>query len=796
MRTLFRSLLKAPLFSAAMVVTLGIGLGANAALFAIVNHILLRPLPYDEPARLVMAGETRGALRNRPGPSSAPAFLAWQREARSVERLAAYRPWGFVVTGGGDPERLIGARVSADLFPLLGIRPIVGKTFSAEDDVFGGPRVAVVSEALWQRRLGSDRDLARHTLVLNGVSHAVVGVLPHGFSLPAADVWVPLALEPFALAQPGTRALTVVGRLRNGASPAQASAELDAISQRLAARSRSGDTGWGAGAVPLQDQLVGAVRPTLLVAWGAVGLVLLIACANTASLMLARAAVRRREIAIRQALGAPRSRIAARVLGEGLVLALAGGVLGLALAVVLLRVVIALAPPDLPRLDGVGIDIPVAIFTAALSAATALVFGWLPAVRASQTGLSDELRAGTRGTTGAAGHTTLRHLAVSCQVGLTLVVLVGAGLLIRSFARASSIDAGFQSERVLTMTVSLPDARYGDPGRRSAFFSELLRRSAALPGVESAGFVSHVPLAGAPLTVDVTVDGRTGSGARETLLANCSVLAGDWFGTMRIPLIRGRMFSDRDGPGAPPVVIVNARLAARLWPGGDAVGHRLIVGAATGADQRPREIIGIAGDVRASLEAGPPDQVYLPHAQNPWPTLTMAIRTSGEPGRWTDPLRSTVLSIDPDQAVYNVRPFDSIVARALAARRFQAFIIVVFAAAALVLAAAGVYSVVAYGVRQRRQEIGVRLALGARGLDVVALAVGDSLRWAGWGLLCGGALAFVAARSLAGILYEIPPTDAAAFIGAAAVTSFVIVMGSAIAARAALTVDPLTALRD
>jgi putative ABC transport system permease protein len=796
MHLVIRSLWKAPLFSAAMVVTLAIGLGANAALFAIVNHILLRPLPYPEPARLIVAGETRGGLRNRPGPSSAPAFLAWRGEARSLEGLAAYRPWGFVLTGGGDPERLIGARVSADLFPLLGVQPLVGRTFTTADDVFGGPRVALVSEALWQRRLGSDRDLARRTLVLNGVSHAVVGVVPQGFSLPAADVWVPLALEPFTLTQPGTRALTVVGRLKNGASAAQASAELDAISQRLAARFEGGGAGWGAGAVLLGDHLVGPVRPTLFVAWGAVGLVLLIACANTASLMLARAATRRREIAICRALGAPGSRIAARVLGESLILALTGGIFGLALAVVLLRVVIALAPPDLPRLDGIGIDVPVAIFTAALSVATALLFGSLPALRASRAGLSDELRAGTRGTGAGTGHTTLRHLAVSCQVGLTLIVLVGAGLLVRSFARVSSIEAGFQSERVLTMTVSLPDAKYGDPARRAAFFSDLFRRSAALPGVESTGFVSHVPLAASPLTADVTVDGRGGSAGREAVLANCSVLGGDWFATMHIPLLRGRMFSDRDAAGAPPVVIVNARLAARLWPDGDAVGHRLVVGAALGADRAPREIVGIAGDVRAALEAGPPDQVYLPYAQNPWPTMTMTIRTSGEPARWADPLRSTVLSIDPDQAVYNVRPLESIVARAMAARRFQAFIVSVFAAAALVLAAAGVYSVVAYGVRQRRQEIGVRLALGARGLDVFALAVGDSLRWAAGGLLCGGALAVVAARSLAGILYQIPPTDAAAFAGAAAATIFVIVTGSVIAARGALTVEPLAALRE
>src|SRR5688572_14312464 len=403
MRLAIRSLVKAPGFSAAVVLTLAIGLGANAALFAVVNRILLRPLPYSEPARLVAVGETREGSRGRPGPASAPVFLAWQRESRTVERLAAYRPWGFVLTGSGEPERLTGARVSSELFPLLGVTPILGRTFTPDEDVFGAPRVAIVSEALWQRRLGSNPDLAGRSLVvvLNGVSHAVVGVLPRGFRLPEADVFVPLALEPFTLTQPGNRALTVIGRLRNAATPAQAAEEFDAIARRVSTgeggpvlRSPKGEGGWGAVAVPLNDHLTGPARPTLLIAWGAVALVLLIACANTASLMLARSASRRHEIAICRALGASRARLAARVLNESLALAVAGGALGLPLAVALLKVVVTLAPPDLPRLDGIGLDVPLVIFTAGLSAATAVLFGFLPAARSSRGDLSGDLRAG------------------------------------------------------------------------------------------------------------------------------------------------------------------------------------------------------------------------------------------------------------------------------------------------------------------------------------------------------------------------------------------------------------------
>ena len=788
MRLAIRSLIRAPGFSAAVVLTLAIGLGANAALFAVVNRILLRPLPYPDPARLVAIGETRDG-RDRPGPSSAPAFLAWQRESRTVERLAAYRAWGFVLTGVGEPERLTGARVSADLFPLLGVTPILGRTFTPDEDLFGKPRIALVSQALWERRLGSDPDVGRRSLVLNGVAHAVIGVVPRGFRLPEADVLVPLALEPFAASQPGNRALTVVGRLKAGATALQASAEMDAIARRVATANA------GATAVPLADYLVGPARPTLLIAWGAVALVLLIGCANTASLMLARAASRRQESAICRALGASRARLAARVLSESLALALAGGILGVPLAAALLKMVVTLAPPDLPRLDGIGLDVPLLFFTAGLSAATAILFGFLPAARSSRADPSDDLRAGTRGAAGGPAHATLRHLAVSVQVGLTIIVLVGAGLLVRSFARVAAIDPGFKTDGVLTMTVSLPDAKYGDPRRRLQFFDALLQRTRAMPDVESAGFVSHMPLAGAPLTADVSLEGAAPTRAGEMRLANYSVVGGDWFAAMRIPLVRGRVFSDRDASGAPLVVVINARMAARLWPNADPIGRRLVAGGTIGADRSPREVVGIVGDVRSSLEAAPPDQVYLPYAQNPWPTMSVMARTAGDPSRWANPLRSAVYAIDPDQAVYNLRPFDAVIARAVAARRFQVFVLSLFAVIALVLAATGVYSVVSYGVRQRRQEVGVRLALGARRADVFRLAVGDSLRWSAAGLLGGALVAFFAARTLAGVLYEVAPTDAVTFAGAIAAATVVVLLGSSIAARAALQVEPVVALK-
>jgi predicted permease len=530
-------------------------------------------------------------------------------------------------------------------------------------------------------------------------------------------------------------------------------------------------------------------------AWGAVALLLLIASANTASLMLGRAASRRREIAICRALGASRRHLAARVAGECLVLSLAGGVLGLPIALVLLKAAVTLAPPDLPRLDDAAIDLPVLAFTAALSVITALLFGAVPAARGSRAGVSDDLRAGGgRGAVGAP-HARLRQLAVSCQVGLTIVVLVAAALLLRSFARLVAVDPGFDGARVLTMTVTLPDAKYGDPGRRVAFFHELVERARALPGVEAAGFVSHAPLAGAPLVADVRADGE-GGGQGRTLLANCSVIGGEWFATLGIPMVRGRAFTDRDRTGAPPVVIVSARLAAALWPGVDPIGRRLVIGTTLGADPRPHDVVGVAGDVRSALEAGPGDQVYLPHAQNPWPTMAVMIRTTGAPAQWAVPLRSAVYALDPDQAVDNVRPYGVLLARALAARRFQLLVLSLFAAAGLLVAVTGVYSVVAYGVRERRQELGVRLALGAGRRDLLWLTTAGSLRWAAAGLAGGGVVAFWMARALSGALYGVGPADALSFVAASGVAAAMVMLGSLAGAWGALTLDPLAALRD
>jgi putative ABC transport system permease protein len=688
-------------------------------------------------------------------------------------------------------RRLSGARVSADLFTLLGIRPIVGRVFVPAEDVYGAGHVAIVSERLWRQRLGATSDLSARSITLNGERHAVVGVMPRDFRLPDADVWAPLALEPFALAQHGTRPLIVVGRLADGATIAHARAEMDSIAADLARRFPDASTGWGAEVISLDEHLVGRIRPTLILVWGAVALVLLAACANTAGFMFARAGARRQEIAVRAALGAGRARLVRRLLGESVSLALIAGCVGIPFASALLTVLVRLAPPDLMSLAEARIDVRVAVFSAGLSVVTGVAFGLLPALRATQDDLSPLLRAGRA--EGAALPAVFRNAAIACQIAIALIVLICAGLLVRSFDRVLAVEPGLDPERVLTMTVA-PGPRYAEPARRAMFFAQLLHDLEAIPGVVSAGFVSHPPLASPPLTVDFSVDGRTTPpGALQS--AAYSAVGGQWFETMGVTLLRGRRFAPGDADGAPPVVVISANLAKLLWPAGDAVGHRLIVGGTIGADQAAREIVGVAGDVRASLESAPPLQIYVPYPQNPWPSMSVAVRTSGDPGLWSRRVREAVSALDPDQAPYNVRTFDQIVSRAVATRRFQAQIVSLFALVALALALGGVYGIVTYTVRLRTREIGVRMALGAPRRSLIFLAVRDSMVAALAGIMAGVLIAAALTRALERMLYEIPATDPITFAIAIAIAGTIAAGGAMLAAGRATSIDPLSALR-
>lgn len=781
-----RSLARAPAFTSAVVLVLAAGMAANAALFAVVDALLLRPLPYANPERLVVLVETQPGTGSR-APVSAPNFISWKDASRTLADIAAYRAWGFVLAAPGGAERIAGARATANLLPLLGVSPIVGRAFLPSEDRFGGPRVAIVSHAFWRQRMGAPADLTGRTIVLGGAAHAVVGVLPPDFRMPAADVLVPLALEPFALNQRGNRAYTVVARLADGASLQQAGRELDTLAADLAARFAAANAGWGIRAIPLRRDVSARARPQVLALWSAALVVLLVACANTAGLMLARAASRRQQLAICRALGAGRARIARALLAESLALAMAAAAIALPAAHLLLAGLVAVAPADLARVADARIDARVMAFAALVAASSGILFGLPAALRGSRDDLSPLLRAGRWG---GRGDAALRRAALAGQVALAFIVVFGSGLLVRSLQRVLAVDPGFEPAGVLTMAIA-PDATYEDPTRRVAFFDDLFERIRALPGVEAIGSIAHPPLGSAPLTADVSAPGRSGP-----IVAHYTATGGEWFAAMRVPLRAGRLFDRRDAMGRPPVVIVSETLARLLWPDGGALGRRIVVGGSIGADPAPREVVGVAGDVRAALEAEAPPQVYVPYAQNPWPTMSVAVRTSGPPADRTAEIRAAVRALDRDQALYNVATLDQQVGRAVSTRRFQAIVIAVFALFAALLSGVGVHAVIAQAVRQRQLEFGVRVALGATPRRVLFLAAREALRPAAAGMLVGIMAALPAARLARGLLYGVAPGDAASAAASVIGLGAVVIGASLPAAWRASRTDASTALRD
>jgi putative ABC transport system permease protein len=778
-------------FAATAVVTLALGIGGSAAIFGLVNAVLLTPPPYRDAARLVAVTERAHETGTEPGVSAAN-FVDWAADSRTLQ-LAAFRRWGFVLTGAGEPERLPGARVSADLFATLGVTPVVGRLFLPEEDRFGARRVVLLRQSLWERRFGADPTLVGRTLVLNGEPHAVIGVLPSAVALPDADLWVPLALEPYALEQRGSRSLSVIGRLRPDATLGMARAELRAIERRLGEDYPAAIAGWDVVLRPLRDELVGAVRPTLLALQGAVGLVLLIACANLAHLSLARATRRSHELAVRAALGAGRLRLFRQAVAESLGLAVAGGAAGLLLAQWGTAALVRLGPP-LPPGVAVTLDGRVLGFTLLVSLAAGLSVGVPGAAYALRSGAGGALRpTGSRESPGGQ-HARLRDLLVSGQVALAVVLLFGAGLLANSFVRVQAVRPGFQTRNVLSLRVSLPEPRYPTPQRKAAFFEQLLQRLRGVPGVESAALVSHPPLAGPPLGTDFAIDGRPVPASPPT--ADYVSVSPEYFRLLNIPLIAGRPFATADGDGGRPVVIVSEQIARAFWPGEDPLGRRLVVGATIGAAPEPREIVGVVGDVRASsLEAAPRPTLYVPHAQNAWPAMTVLVRTAGDPMGLAATARAQVLALDPDQPVDRIAPFDQLVRGALSRRRFQMLILTVFAGTALALAAMGVYGINAYAVARRTREIGIRAALGATRARVLGLVVRRSMAWALGGIAIGAIAAAIVGRAVASMLYGVAPTDPATFLVVACVLAVIALTASYLPARRATRVNPVEALR-
>ena len=786
-----RMLLKNPGFAAVAIIALALGIGANAAIFSVVNTVLLRSLPYPEPDRLMVLRETK--LPQFPEFSISPGnFLDWQRQNTVFEKLAAIQSSAYNFTSDGtDPERLRGARVSAGLFEMLGATPALGRTFRGDEDQ-PGQNLAILSNALWKRRFSSDPNIVGQSITLSATSYTIIGVMPRSFQFPDRDteLWTPVGFSAAQAQQHGSHYLSVIGRLNPGVTLAQAGAEMSAIAGRLAEQYSGSNAGWDVNIVPMQEYDVRDIKPALLILLGAVALVLLIACANVANLLLARATARQKEIAIRTALGASRWRVVRQLLTESVLLALAGGAVGLLLALWGTDLLLALAPEDLPRVKDVALDGGVIAFTLSVTLLTGIIFGLAPAWQASRPNLNETLKEGGRGTTG--GHHRVRGSLVVTEVALALVLLVGAGLLIRSFYRLQQVNPGFNTKNALAVTLSLPGKKYAQPDQLSAFYTQLIEKVASLPGVVATGASQTLPIQGDYL-LGFNIQGRPPAAPGEDKSTNYYAVTPDYFKSMGIPLIRGRVFTDQDRKDSPRVAIINEEMARRYFPDENPIGKEINV---TNGPETFREIVGIVGDVKQYGLAQPTTlQTYEPFSQNPFSGMTLVVRSESNPAGLTSAIRTQVLSIDKDQPIARTRALEQLVSDSVAKQRFAMLLLGTFGAVALVLAAVGLYGVMSYAVTQRTHELGIRMALGASTGNVLKLVVGQGMALAlvGVGIGLGGAFALT--RLMANLLFATGATDPVTFVGISLLLVGVAVAACLVPARRATKVDPMVALR-
>lgn len=796
-RFALRTLARNPGFSLAAAVTLALGIGATTAIFTIVNALLIQPLPYHDPDRLVLVWE-RNIPRNKKDNVVSPGnYLHWREQVKTLDQLAGVSPnFRATLSGpGGEPEEIPIQMVSANFFPLLGVKPELGRWFRETEDA--SPRTAIViSHRLWSRRFSSDPSIVNRPVLLNGQPVTVVGVMPDGFSFlfRDIDVWTTLSL-PASARTPRGRWMIVLGHLKHGASVTQAQAEMDAIQAGLRQQYPEFNAGWATTVVPLHAQLTGTLRPALLILMGAVGCVLLIACANVANLLLARGTARRRELAIRTALGAARRRVIGQLLTESVILSLGGGLLGLLLAwwgVETLTSVVAVTIPLFPRLDEISVNAGVLVFAVSVSVGTGVLFGLVPATAVSSRDLQDALREGGR--SGTAREGTARSVFVVAQVALALILLAGAGLLIRSFVRLTQVDPGFSAGRVMTAKISVSGERYEANERVRGFFNALFENIQTRPGVAAAGGVSFLPMNGMAAATGFSIVGREDPPLGQGHVCEVRVVAGDYFGAMQIPLVAGRLFTRREQADAQVhLVVVNETLARQHFPGG-AIGQKIIV---SWNDQVPDEIVGVVGDVRTNdLETAARPTIYWPQGRFAYPWTTAVVRMKGGDTSAAVPLiREEVRRLDANVPVSDVRPLDEVVARSVAQRKLTMLLLGIFAVIALFLAAVGIYGVMSYIVVQRTREIGVRMALGARRGDVLRLVLGRALVLSVIGVSLGGGAAVALTRYMTALLYRTEPGDPLTLVVVAVVLVGATLLASYIPGRHATRVDPLVALR-
>jgi predicted permease len=794
-----RQLARAPGFTAVAVITLALGIGANAAIFSVVNTVLLRPLPYQDDSRLVVI------LREGRNPVSPANFLDWQNQNHVFEPMGAAEYWTPNLSGTDNSEKLWALHVSPSIFPMLGVQPLLGRAFLPQEQETGKEHEIVLSFRLWQSHFASDPKIVGRLVELSGETYTVVGVMPREFKFAPfwatkAELWAPLALGPRVGDRAGA-SLRVFARLKPGVTLEQAQAEMAAITARME-REFPG-TNQNMKVISLREKVVGNIRPTLLVLLGAVGFVLLIACANVSHMLLARSAARQRECALRSALGARRWDLLRQFLTEGLILASAGGAAGLLLAMWGVRVLLALAPPDLPRVDAVGVDGRVLLFAMAISVLTGLVFGMAPAWGGSDLDLSDALKKAERGSSEAPGRRRWRGLLVGSEFALAIILLAGAGLMVRTFIALQHVDPGFDPHNLISMVVGVGATEVGTSGRTANFYQQVLQEVSAVPGVESASAINHLPLAGDQWGLSFHIEGRPLERPGEAPDATYRVVFPGYFRTMQIPILRGRDVRESDNLSAARVVVINDYLAHQYWPGEDPIGKRITLDDPT-ANPSWLTVVGVVKNtVRGSWVDPPAEEVFLPYlqtlsAENPAPSsayITVVVRTVGDPAALAPAMRATIHALDRSAPVSEVQTMERVVAEATGQSRFYLVLLGTFAAVALVLAGVGIYGVMSHVVSRRAREIGIRMALGAERSEVIRMVIWQGMFSALFGLAVGLVAALGLTRLLANLLYSVKPADPGTFVIASVALALVALGASYIPARRAARVDPMVALR-
>lgn len=798
-RYALRTLLRSPLFTIVAVLTLALGIGANTAIFTVVDAVLIRPLPFARPDDLIRIFATGPQLDN--APVSPANFLDWKEQNRVFERMVAYTDTVFTLAGGEMPERVRAERVSFDFFDLFGVSPALGRSFSREEDEYGRNQVVVLSQEFWQTRFGGRSDIIGQSLILNDKPFTVIGVMPAKFTFPdkRIQLWTPLAFTPAEKVIRDTNFLSAIGRLKSGLTITTANSEMNALARQIAQQYPETNAGEKLKLSPLRDVIIGDIRPLLLILLGAVAFVLLICCANVANLLLARAASRHREIAIRTAIGASRSRVIRLMLMESAVLAATGAAFGCLLAMWGIQLLVAFRPANLPRLDDIAIDWRILMFTGAVTLVSALVFGIAPALQATTSRLNDILKVADRGGTASPGRSRFRNFLVGSEVALSLVLLIGATLLIRSFGRLLDVDPGFRAENVLTVSIPLADSRYRDPQQQAAFFQRLLKQVRELPGIHAAGVVTDLPLFGGSST-GFDVSSRPLSNPTDRPLADFRSASAEYFRAMGMDLIAGRTFTEQDSASAPGVAIINQTLARRYFGDENPIGKR--IGLSRPIDWR--EIVGVVRDVRNyGLAADVKPECYVPYLQNSpdylagsagW--MLLVVKTDSAPAGYVAAIKREIQLIDKDQPVSSIKPMTAYMAESIAQRRFNMVLLGLFAGLALVLAMIGIYGVIAYSGAQRTREFGIRIALGAARGDILALMTRQGMQPAVLGLIVGLGVALATTRFMASLVFQVSVTDPMIFALVAVGLGTVALIACLLPAHRASRVDPVVALRD